>query len=159
MIVRLAILVLVVAVAITWWLMPNKTAALGPQALLEQVVNHSISVPCELSSSACKVRMGEFSFDLRLLSGQLKSLTPITIELSTQQPELAQADWSLWFQGRDMNMGVHWLQQQQPPSQAAIYSGMIPICTVDEAMTWQLIVQTQWQGEIYRSSFDFQVEH
>lgn len=158
MILRLVILVLVVGASITWWLMPNKKVALGPQALLEQTVNHQIVVPCELSNSPCKVRMGEFSFDLRLLSEQLKSLSPVTVELSTQNPELAQADWSLWFQGRDMDMGVHWLQQQQS-SQAQTYSGMIPICTVDEAMTWQLIVQTQWQGEVYRSSFDFQVEH
>lgn len=156
------------------YLLPNNAASLGPSAVLELPVNHRLAVQCALSEMPCKIRLGEFAFDLRVPSAPLKPFSPIDIELQVRSPQLAQAEWFLWFEGRDMDMGLHWLHssnqldqsnQQQTEvakvqqSQIKSYQGMIPVCSVDEAMTWRLNVQVAWQGEVYRSVFDFQVEH
>jgi len=65
-----------------------------------------------------------------------------------------------WFEGRDMNMGQHFMLF---PSEKNLFesikgAGMIPVCTIDTNMVWRLIIQFTYLGKGMRVEFDLSSE-
>lgn len=131
-----------------------------PRALVAQEVDHRIHVPCDLRAGPCKVRVGDMAFDLSLEPGVAPPLTPLNVSISSANQSINLAQWYLWFQGKEMDMGVHWLQAKAPTNgEALTFSGMIPVCTVDQDMVWQLVAHTRLNDQDYRLFFEFVSEH
>jgi len=66
-----------------------------------------------------------------------------------------------WFEGRDMNMGQHFIlfSTENDMNSRINGTGMIPVCTIDENMVWRLIVQFTYQGQAMRVEFDLSSEN
>jgi hypothetical protein len=66
----------------------------------------------------------------------------------------------LWLEGRDMDMGRHYLipQERIDDADTSILSqGMIPVCTVDPDMVWRMVVVFNYQGKRMQIHFDVPV--
>lgn len=160
MAVRLFGLLFAVLVLLFVFLLINYSDKNDPRSVLEQNVEHTLHVPCNINQNVCLVRFGELSVDLSLLPKNAKALEPLSVRLSSGNRDLLAADWHLWFQGRDMDMGVHWLQPKAQGSAPTLeFAGMIPVCTVDPDMTWQLIAQVELEGQNHRIIFEFLSTH
>jgi len=142
------------------FLLINYSDKNDPRSVLEQSPQHTLNVPCNINQGVCRVRFGELSFDLSLTPQDAKALEPLNVTIASDNTDLLTTNWYLWFQGRDMDMGVHWLQPKTLDSAAtAEFTGMIPVCTVDPNMTWQLIAQVDFEGQVHRIIFEFLSAH
>jgi hypothetical protein len=131
-------------------------------ANIQSVPDHLIKVDCDLSIKDCPIRLGDLSMTLSLNPTGLPALTPLQLSISKPSPSIEEArSWSVWFVGRDMDMGRHLMTpapiegaEQGGHSGSGInsmqYTGMIPVCTVDRSMMWLLNVQFAWRSELYR---------
>ena len=69
---------------------------------------------------------------------------------------------SAWFEGRDMEMGRHFLSFQgndlDDDANFLLAKGMIPVCTIDPDMPWRLVINFEYQGEVLQVNFDVSVK-
>ncbi len=123
--------------------------------------DHVISVDCDIGHNACPIRLGDIKMTLSLTPDGLPALIPLRLAVSDSSIAVQEAEsWLVWFEGRDMEMGVHQLlpepsglpvsKDASRSNNAVVFSGIIPICSVDSAMTWLLNVQFVWRAKLYR---------
>ncbi len=117
---------------------------IGRQSPMPVVISKA---SCQLSNTPCTVSLpGHGRFTIALNPMGLPAMEPLQLKMTGLDisPENIK-DMKLWFQGRDMYMGQHFLQPDLPKSianEASMeFDGMIPVCTVDNNMVWQLVIE------------------
>ena len=129
---------------------------------IQSVPDHLINVDCDLSTKVCPIRLGDLSMTLSLNPAGLPALTSLQLSISERSSAIEEAQsWSVWFVGRDMDMGRHLMtlapqvgaekgEYAESGVDSMQYTGMIPVCTVDRSMMWLLNIQFAWRSELYR---------
>ena len=62
----------------------------------------------------------------------------------------------VWFEGKNMHMGMHYMLPATNKSQLydqKVFQGMIPVCSIDEEMVWLLNVDIPIQNHIFNIQF------
>ncbi len=117
---------------------------IGRQSPMPVVISKA---SCQLSNTLCTVSLpglGRLTLELNPIG--LPAMEPVQLKMTGLDisPENLK-DMKLWFQGRDMYMGQHFLQpvlQNSITNEASmVFDGMIPVCTVDNNMIWQLVIE------------------
>lgn len=115
-----------------------------------------------LSQGQCDIDIAPgYALSFQLTPKQLPVMEPIEVLIS------GLADVShfhkAWFEGRDMNMGVHFLLPKKSEEiglqQEFILKGMIPVCQIDGAMVWRLVIELIYQNERIHIYFDQSASH
>jgi len=103
---------------------------------------------CPLLEQNCSVNLaGGIQLDIALSPKGLPTLEPLELRISSSSTALDQIqDIQIWFEGRDMDMGLHYFNLIFLNDQI-VGKGMIPICTIDASMVWQLNVAFIYQGK------------
>lgn len=62
----------------------------------------------------------------------------------------------IWFEGKSMYMGMHYMLQSATKSQfpgQKIFQGIIPVCSVDQEMVWLLNVDVPYKNQMLNIQF------
>ena len=63
-----------------------------------------------------------------------------------------------WFEGRDMNMGKHFLlpvnEDNSDIPDLTVLKGLIPVCHIDSSMIWRLVVEFQYKEGVIQLYFE-----
>lgn len=119
---------------------------------LHPEVSVSRNITCSLTSGSCEIPIAGGSISVNLRPRSLPALKPLTIEVKS--PNGLGQDSVLWFEGRDMEMGQHHLSASKDGENVQVYNGMIPVCSVDQDMIWQLHVVAKFNDEWQEWIFD-----
>lgn len=128
----LALLVLICLVVYSWLKKFDATDLSLPQETSLLYIQD-----CSPSRGACSVSLDAYTLQVELQPPGLPALVPLTLRVGGgSQPgvQLLRA----WFDGRDMDMGRHELAQLNDQSGTIMLSGVIPVCSVNPMMVWQL---------------------
>lgn len=114
---------------------------------------------CALNRGACVVTAGDTEIELSFDPADVPPLEPLL--LTVQLPDhIGAGDILLWFEGRDMDMGRHFLSatgEVKPVSGDLMmhtFNGMIPVCTVDESMVWAFHVRLTVENQVHEHVFE-----
>lgn len=153
------VLLLVSIIVLSFWGLPDLRLpdhSLQAPPLLP--VHQSMRSKCPVTRQACTIVIDGKPLLFRLRPDGLPALTPLNLEVQIDEQLASSSDWSAWFEGRSMDMGLHFLALDEGHSteNAGLVhlSGMIPLCTVDAHMLWMLNVQFVYQNKRYRVLFD-----
>lgn len=111
---------------------------------------------CELSIRECRLQVSPL-INLRFFLHPfgLPAMEPLTLSISGQSLADVQVQRA-WFEGREMDMGLHMLipkiETSDPDS--LVLQGMIPVCSVNPLMVWQLKVLAEIRDQSYLFVFD-----
>lgn len=116
---------------------------------------------CVISNFPCSVKLPDNSvIEIVSSSAVIKALEPIQIEIQyiqsqrhslKKQSSQPQA-FSLYFSGREMEMGSHILvpnPQEGMEEKVFSFQGMIPVCSVDPRMAWNLTTEFKLNDKLY----------
>ena len=127
-------------------------------------VDQLVRVHCGLHQGPCRLNFAGLEVEATLNPLGLLTMTPLVLELvSVEQSRNFSSPWKVWFEGRDMDMGRHFMHPRAPDSTIlrddahafrAHFDGMIPICSIDPDMSWLLNLQTVINEQVVRFSFE-----
>lgn len=111
---------------------------------------------CSISESSCLVNIGiENTLTLDLQPKPLPVMETLFVVLRVGEGLLFQ---KAWFEGRDMNMGKHYLLPDNDSKKVSdnqiILKGMIPVCHIENSMTWRLVVEFVYKQELIQIHFE-----
>lgn len=117
-----------------------------------------ITSACSLNHSSCSVEvLDSLVINFDLLEKDLPALEPLQVVIKGA-PDVESI--KIWFEGRDMNMGQHFLipvsNEQTILNESMIFKGMIPICGIDKQMVWRLVTEILSQNTRVKIQFDLQ---
>lgn len=118
----------------------------------ESVIN---SPDCILTVNSCSVLISENqTLTINLNPKPLEALKPLSLKISGQNKN--DVNFKVWFEGRDMFMGQHYLipENIDLETQETLFSGMLPVCTSGEEMIWRLNIEFSHKSEKKRIQFD-----
>ena len=109
---------------------------------------------CAPSRAICSVQLGSITLQIQLQPPGLPAMVPLTLRVEAES--LADVQMvRAWFEGRDMDMGRHDLAPiPESDTTAIMWSGVIPVCSVNPQMVWQLKLLLQVQDEPQQIVFD-----
>lgn len=114
---------------------------------------------CSLNQGRCLVELEGASVHFEIHPKRVPPLEPLKLIVKYDSPtELKEP--LIWFSGRDMEMGVHFFQEvstsesAESESSVRVFKGMIPVCTIDQRMVWQLHSQLTINHLRYEVVFD-----
>lgn len=126
------------------------------------LADQTLHSDCPLAAQGCIVQIEDGPLAITLRPQGLPALTPLTLELAGTFASHAN-DWLVWFEGQDMEMGRHFFSPKSGPAQSSsdllYFSGMIPVCSIDERMVWLLNVQFAYNGQLTRVVFEIMTRH
>lgn len=105
---------------------------------------------CHFENGVCQVELAEFQpLRFELSPADLPAMEPLFLKITwLANPKTSFSHFKVWFEGRDMNMGQHFMLPEQdqhsktlPSPEILTFKGMIPVCSVDERMVWRLIIE------------------
>jgi hypothetical protein len=109
-----------------------------------------IQSDCHFERGWCEVALSEASIlRFHLSPPGLPAMEPLTLSItSSDNLDHIASSVRVWFEGVDMNMGQHFMLPVPENSLGNIsgsvsqlsFTGMIPVCTIDEKMIWRLVV-------------------
>lgn len=113
---------------------------------------------CAPSRTSCSVRVGFITLRIQLQPQGLPAMVPLTLRVDTETLADVQIVRA-WFEGRDMDMGRHELAPLPGNDTTAImWGGVIPVCSVNPQMMWQLKLLLQLRDEQQQIVFDLATE-
>lgn len=94
---------------------------------------------CDPSRETCSVSLDSVLLRIQLLPAGLPAMEPLTLQVGVESPYDIQL-LSAWFEGRDMDMGRHELASSHEYDEPDVMTlrGVIPVCSVNPKMVWQL---------------------
>jgi hypothetical protein len=112
---------------------------------------YSLLSRCHFDQGICQQVLSDSQvLHFKLSPPDAPPMEPLTLRVSGISGIHLQAnDIKVWFEGRDMSMGQHYMlpvvHHTQEASEVLLeertFKGMIPICSVDESMVWRLVVE------------------
>lgn len=110
---------------------------------------------CDPAYATCPIHIGSTALKVQLFPPGLPVMERLNLRIETTSKSEFQIVRA-WFEGRDMDMGRHELLPASLLSadDALLYTGVIPLCTVNPAMVWQLKLLIQVQDQQHRLVFD-----
>lgn len=109
---------------------------------------------CAPSRTICSVQVGSVTLRIQLQPQGLPAMVPMTLRVDVESLANVQMVRA-WFEGRDMDMGRHELAPLPGNDTTAImWGGVIPVCSVNPQMMWQLKLLLQVQGKQQQIVFD-----
>ncbi len=125
------------------------------QGLPEASFDQRIHTQCKTDTSCYLNLTRQLKLGVDIEPKSLPVLTPLSIRI---QPQLQDIDdfqiTHAWFEGRDMDMGKHFLDIRATEDQVWLLNGMIPVCTVDRAMIWRLVIRYTLDGLLTELQID-----
>lgn len=121
-----------------------------------QKPDYNFSSDCDISADDCRLHLfNDLELRLQVSPSEIKALERFQLKLHTMNNAGAElSNLVAWVEGRDMDMGQHFLSSKAELANEFVLSGMIPICTVDAEMVWRLVVNFEFQGKTIRLDFD-----
>jgi hypothetical protein len=119
------------------------------------IAKATIPSKCSLENMSCSVSMSDgqiLLFDL--VPKGLPAMEPLMLTITGSG--LNQKPLKIWFEGKDMNMGKHFMlpvTSQNQLSNAVSFKGMIPVCTLDKDMQWLLNIELTDKHQLYHIQF------
>lgn len=116
----------------------------------------SIYSDCALDQESCIVSLqGNQSLIFKLGPKGLPAMEPLF--LSIKGLNSPQNSLKVWFEGRDMDMGTHYMlpisQKDESTKSFYKFKGMIPVCSVDTKMVWLLITEFMYENKRHQIQF------
>jgi len=132
-----------------------------PQRPSDQHVDHLVELPCDIANQVCRINLGALQFRVSLSPEGLPALEPLTFRVRAESSLISEFEaGALWFDGKEMDMGLHWGQLQVTPDQNELrFKAMVPVCTIDREMVWRLNFQFEYESQRYRFVFDAHPRH
>lgn len=112
---------------------------------------------CHFDNGVCSLELSEhLKFRVQLMPVDLPAMEPVFLTLTkVSKDQQVSGSFRVWFEGRDMNMGQHFMLPSPHPlgnalsssavsgdsAESLFFKGMIPVCSVDENMVWRLIIE------------------
>lgn len=131
----LALLVLIGLLVYYWLKTFDATEVSLPQATSRLYVQD-----CSPSRGACSVSLDATTIQVELQPSGLPAMVPLTLRVGVSSQVGVQL-LRAWFEGRDMDMGRHELtplNQDDASGAGIMLRGVIPVCSVNPMMVWQL---------------------
>ena len=122
---------------------------------LDTVEVTSVKTQCSLQAPSCSFNLTDGTqLELALSPRGLPALEPLTLSISSSALSMNQVqNIQVWFEGSNMEMGHHYFNLIYADNQV-VGKGMIPICTINLLMVWQMNVAFRYQGENQLISFE-----
>jgi hypothetical protein len=125
---------------------------------------NSIFSDCSLEKKSCIVSLKdnhEIIFNLEPKGLPVMELLSLSVDgISVEGLSNAQNMLKVWFEGRDMSMGRHFMlpasNNDVSFNVAPKFKGMIPVCSIDTEMVWLLNAQFIHQSLLYQVQFQLQ---
>jgi hypothetical protein len=108
---------------------------------------------CSLALHACELEIDSQAVRFELDPPGLPAMQTLTLRIEAAAEVLENLRIKgLWFEGHDMDMGNHYLL---PDASAAgkVFKGVIPMCSADPSMLWQLVAELEYRSQSYRLVF------
>lgn len=147
------------------------SAANFPVSPAELRVDHMVRTTCSASQQPCRLNLGSKHLSLSISPSGLPALEVLNLQLRVSGFG-GNAPAQVWFQGRDMDMGLHYFSATTAPLMSETvateevddgvlekFQGMIPVCGIDRDMIWLLNVQYQHGGEVWRFVIELNAQH
>lgn len=121
-------------------------------------IKKTLQSDCALEKEICEITLPDghaLSFNLEPKGFPAMETLHINIAgLSAQNKPI-----KLWFEGKDMSMGVHFMlpaPSQDHLSKFSVFKGMIPVCTIDNDMIWLLKAEIPNGDQLFQIQFQLQ---
>lgn len=110
---------------------------------------------CSPSRGSCPVSVHSTTLQIQLQPPGLPAMVPLILHIGGETLDEVQL-LRAWFEGRDMAMGRHELVplKQDDGAGVIMLRGVIPVCTVNPKMMWQLKLLLQIQNTQQLIVFD-----
>ena len=119
---------------------------------------------CHFENGICEHELHKnLHLRFEFIPADLPAMEPFILLISTLSGEqIRSGNIKIWFEGRDMNMGQHFMLPAQDQIRETVksgpevlaFKGMIPVCTVDADMVWRLIIELSHAGSMQQIHFD-----
>tara|TARA_R110001592_G_scaffold61350_4_gene186947 strand:- start:5354 stop:5809 length:456 start_codon:yes stop_codon:yes gene_type:complete len=111
---------------------------------------------CSLDKESCVVSLqGNREIIFKLEPKGFPAMEPLF--LSVHGLNDIKNNLKIWFEGKGMNMGIHYMlpipDQVEPIYTSYRYKGMIPVCTIDSKMVWLLKTEFVYEGNLHQIQF------
>ena len=112
---------------------------------------------CFIENKPCLISLPHIS-DLSIHLSQIPVPAMEQITLTVSGIPKDQLSLKIWFEGKDMDMGKHYLlplpnKGNKGMDAVTEFTGMIPVCSLDNNMVWLLIVELSNQDLLFRVRF------
>ena len=120
-----------------------------------EITTTTIHSDCSLQKMPCKVFMPDGQMLLFVIEpNSLPAMEPL--RLSVTGGAILKNPFKVWFEGKNMNMGRHYMLLDHNKNQAfdkKIFKGMIPVCSIDNEMVWLLNVEVALKNQLFKIQF------
>ena len=116
-----------------------------------------IQSDCHFEHGLCELELSEaVSLSFQLTPNGTPAMEPLYLTIAGLEGfDDAHRVLKVWFEGKNMYMGQHFMLPVQEPAAKGIahlndalsLRGMIPVCSVDENMVWRLVVELPLEQE------------
>jgi len=134
------------------WLLPYQSSDSSQTRIADQVVYLS----CDVSENPCVLNLPQqLKMTLSVSPAGMPALKPLAFQLKIEaQPVSPLTLEAGWLNGKTMDMGRHFLTLHQQTNRQWELQGMIPVCTVDPEMVWQMTLQYRYQDTLTELQID-----
>lgn len=157
---KVAFLCLCAATLVLFFLLDNSQFNPALKTLDSVPVSSRQVSSCSLHKGVCTIRLDGLDMSLDMSPRHLPPLEPV--QLTVVSPATLKAlNMLTWFEGQDMDMGRHYLSEGASSNglentSTMTFRGMIPVCTVDQDMIWQLHLRVEADAQLHEYVFNLQ---
>ncbi len=125
--------------------------------------DYSFNSECSLNTNDCLLHLAEsLDINFRISPEEIRALERFDLKVSVSgQASEKVSGLIAWLEGRDMDMGTHFLSLSESTFEAQkplIFSGVIPVCSIDDDMVWRLVVSFVYGGQVMQVNFELQTQ-
>lgn len=119
------------------------------------IIKTPIHSDCSLEKIPCEISLPNgLALLFNLEPKGLPVMDPLVLTINGL--EFIEEPLKVWFEGKSMNMGIHYMLPSPISSRVPgeyIFNGMIPVCSIDKNMVWLLNVDVPIKSQVFNIQF------